>query len=108
MQNRDEKILITLSFGFLALVLFLIYINRVDEGVIIEKEFQKAHSEFEMTPTGDGSMRPQLVHYDDSWTVTIKNNSNTGKCWMNEPVWNQLEVGDWVSCNDLKKMSNKH
>ena len=106
MKEPDEKTIIFLGAALLLLILilFLIQSNRVEEGVVIEKKFEPAHSELKMSPSASG-MTPQLVHHDDEWFIIMENDTNTGRCWLDEVVWNKIEVGDWVNCRELKNIS---
>lgn len=100
MKNSDKKTII-LSISSLIAILLLSYYNKIDEGEVIEKIVQKAHIEVKMIPSAGGTMRPQLIHYDDRWFVIIKNNSITNKCKISEEKWLKLQVGDRVNCRVL-------
>ncbi len=107
MKQFDEKTIIILSSAILLLILFFIQRKSIENGEVVEKKYQKAHSEFKMIPSsGGGGMRPQLVVHNDEWSVILKNDTDTGRCWVSELEWNKIEVGDWVNCRDLHSASN--
>jgi hypothetical protein len=95
MNRRKRSLIIVISLTMLVIGLLILIQNKIEEGDITEKKYQKAYSSFEMQPSANG-MSPQLVHHPESWSVIITNQTDSRLCMVNKTVWDTIEVGDWV------------
>jgi len=98
MKDRSPNSLFILAIVFILVGVLLLRYTLINEGEVIDKKYDEAYSVIELTPSAGETMRPQLAHFPERWTVTISNQDKSRKCRVNMLEWEQVKIGDWFEC----------
>ena len=90
------------------IVLLLLFLTactkHLEEGIVIEKHFEEAHTVYLPTVIIINKVTriiPRWISYDDRWYIIVQQDEKRDSWDVSEEVYDSVEIGDYVKREDV-------